>query len=33
MANGKDKITLASILKDSRYNLSLFAEKDIKALG
>ena len=32
MANGKDKITLASILKDSSYNLSLFAEKDIKAL-
>lgn len=32
MANDKNKITLASILKDSSYNLSLFAEKDIKAL-
>lgn len=32
MANGKDKITLASILKDSSYNLSLFSEKDIKAI-
>lgn len=32
MANGKDKITLASILKESSYNLSLFSEKDIKAL-
>lgn len=32
MANDKDKITLASILKDSSYNLSLFFEKDIKAL-
>lgn len=32
MANGKDKITLASILKNSSYNLSLFSEKDIKAL-
>ena len=27
MANDKDKITLASILKDSSYNLSLFSEK------
>lgn len=32
MANDNEKITLASILKDSNYNLSLFAEKDIKAL-
>ena len=28
----KDNITLASILKDSDYNLSLFSEKDIKTL-
>lgn len=32
MTNGKNKITLVSILKDSNYNLSLFNEKDIKAL-
>ncbi len=32
MVNSKDKITLASILKDSNYNLSLFSEKDIRAL-
>ncbi len=32
MANDKVNITLASILKDSSYNLSLFAETDIKAL-
>ncbi|MFH1698783.1 MAG: N-6 DNA methylase [Candidatus Omnitrophota bacterium] len=32
MANDKDKITLVSILKDSSYNLSLFAGKDIRAL-
>ena len=32
MANDKDKITLASILKDSSYNLSLFSAADIKAL-
>lgn len=28
----KENITLASILKDSDYNLSLFRETDIKAL-
>ena len=32
MSNDKNKITLAAILKDSSYNLSLFSEKDIKAL-
>lgn len=32
MANGKDKITLASILKDSNYDLSLFNEADKKGL-
>lgn len=32
MLNDKNKITLASILKDSNYNLSLFSEKNIKAL-
>jgi len=32
MANGKGQIVLASILKDSSYNLSLFTEKDIRAL-
>ena len=32
MTNRNDKITFASILKDSSYNLSLFSEKDIKAL-
>jgi hypothetical protein len=32
MANGKDKLTLASILKDSNYKLSLFPEKDIKVI-
>ena len=32
MANDNDKKTLTLILKDSSYNLSLFAEKDIKAL-
>ena len=32
MSNDKNKITLASILKDSNYNLSLFAERDIKTL-
>ena len=33
MPNDKNKITLAAILKDSSYNLSLFSEKDIKALN
>lgn len=32
MANGKNNITLVSILKDSNYNLSLFSEVDIKTL-
>ena len=32
MVNGKDKLTLASILKDSNYKLSLFSEKDIKVI-
>jgi len=32
MSNDKNKITLVAILKDSNYNLSLFSEKDIKAL-
>lgn len=32
MANDKNVITLVSILKDSNYNLSLFAEADRKAL-
>ena len=32
MTSRNDKITFASILKDSSYNLSLFSEKDIKAL-
>ena len=32
MATGKTTITLASILKDSNHNLSLFLEADIKAL-
>ena len=32
MANGKDKLTLALILKDSNYKLSLFSEKDIKVI-
>ncbi len=32
MANGKSDITLISILKDSNYDLSLFAEKDVKTL-
>src|SRR3989338_10007044 len=32
MANDNDKKTLTLILKDSSYNLSLFAKKDIKAL-
>ncbi|MBA7683576.1 hypothetical protein ES703_91948 [subsurface metagenome] len=32
MANSKSNITLLSILRDSRYNLSLFKESEIKAL-
>jgi type I restriction enzyme M protein len=32
MANGKNNITLNSILKDSNHNLLLFGEADIKAL-
>ncbi|MCK4905569.1 N-6 DNA methylase [bacterium] len=32
MANGKDKITLASILKDSSYNLSIFTPDEVATL-